>query len=107
MGTARSLNVNCEDGSVADSALRILTVSTTDIAGGAERIAWNLFDEYRRRGLTSNLAVGYRRLDDPDVFALGNDEQRGAWFKLFSSAFMGIHNAKLKRNSQELDGPVG
>lgn len=102
----QSLNVNCEDGSVADSALRILTVSTTDIAGGAERIAWNLFDEYRRRGLTSNLAVGYRKLDDADVFALGNDEQRGVWFKLLAGAGTALHNPRLKRISQALAEPV-
>jgi len=91
---------------VVDSSLRILTVSTSDIAGGAERVAWNLFDEYRRRGLTSNLAVGYRRVDDPDVFALGNHEQRGAWFKLISRAGARLHNPKLKRISQALAEPV-
>ena len=91
---------------MADSSLRILTVSTTDIAGGAERIAWNLFEEYRRRGLQSNLAVGYRKLDDPDVFALGNHEKRGPWFKLVSSAGATLNNPKLKRISQALAEPV-
>ena len=91
---------------MADSSLRILTVSTTDIAGGAERIAWNLFDEYRRRGLQSNLAVGYRKLDDRDVFALGDHEKRGAWFKLVSSAGAKLNNPKLKRISQALAEPV-
>ena len=90
---------------MADS-LRILTVSTTDMAGGAERIAWNLFDAYRRRGLQSNLAVGYRKLDDPDVFALGNNEKRGAWFKLVSSAGASLSNPKLRRISQALAEPV-
>ena len=100
---AKSSNVTCEDGSVGDSSLRILTVSTTDIAGGAERIAWNLFDEYRRRGLNSNLAVGYRKLDDPDVFVLGNHR---AWFKLVSRASATLHNPKLKRISEALAQPI-
>ena len=88
---------------MVDTLLRILTVSTTDIAGGAERIAWNLFDEYRRRGLSSHLAVGYRKLDDPDVFALGN---HGRWFKLVSRAGAALHNPKLKRISQALAEPI-
>ena len=91
---------------MVDSSLRILTVSTTDIAGGAERIAWNLFDEYRRRGLQSNLAVGYRRLDDPDVFALGSEEKRGAWFKLVSGATAKFQHPKLKRLGQAVAQPV-
>jgi len=50
----------------------ILQVSTCDIAGGAERVAWNLFNGYRLRGHRSRLAVGEKRGDDPDVFPLPN-----------------------------------
>lgn len=103
---ARSLNVNCEDGSVVDSSLRILTVSTSDIAGGAERVAWNLFDEYRRRGLQSYLAVGYRKLNDSDIFLLSEHEKRGPWFKLVSGVGAKSTNAKLKRVSQVFAEPL-
>jgi len=50
--------------------LRILQVSTVDIAGGAERVAWNLFRGYRERGHDSWLAVGRKRGVDPDVLQI-------------------------------------
>jgi len=59
--------------------LRILQVSTADIAGGAERVAWNLFQAYRQRGLRSWLAVGYKRSHDPDVLLIPNDGYRSRW----------------------------
>src|SRR5262245_18841259 len=65
---------------MADSPLQILQVSTADIRGGAERIAWNLFSEYRRRGYGSWLAVGERQSDDPDVLTIPNRESRGPWY---------------------------
>jgi glycosyltransferase involved in cell wall biosynthesis len=91
---------------VVDSSLRILTVSTSDFAGGAERVAWNLFHEYRRRGYQSNLAVGYRKVDDPNVFSLRNHEQRNAWFSLVSGVGAKLNNAKLKRVSELLAEPI-
>lgn len=47
--------------------MRILQVSTADVLGGAERIAWNLFTAYRELGHDSRLAVGYKRSSDPDI----------------------------------------
>ncbi len=47
--------------------LRILQVSKADLGGGAEKIAWDLFQDFRARGLESWLAVGSKRSDDPDV----------------------------------------
>jgi len=91
---------------VVDSSLRILTVSTSDLGGGAERVAWNLFHEYRRRGYQSNLAVGYRKVDDPNVFSLRNHEQRNAWFSLVSGVGAKLNNAKLKRVSELLAEPI-
>ena len=54
--------------------LNILQVSTRDIAGGAERVAWDLFRTYREQGHGSWLAVGYKRSSDPDVFSICNDQ---------------------------------
>src|SRR5262245_56427958 len=50
--------------------LRILQVSTGDVLGGAERVAWNLFDGYRRLGHGSWLAVGDKRTSDPGVLEI-------------------------------------
>ncbi len=64
--------------------LNILQVNTFDLAGGAERISWDLFREYRRRGHAAWLAVGRKRSDDPDVFRfphhrVGNPWSRACW----------------------------
>lgn len=62
--------------------LRILQVSTSDRAGGAERSAWNLFRAYRERGHASWLAVGYKRSDDPDVIVVPDRRHLAAWGRL-------------------------
>ena len=64
--------------------MKILQVSMADRLGGAERVAWNLFDAYRQDGHQSWLAVGRRFLGDPDVFEIRNDAaasgvRRAAW----------------------------
>jgi len=50
--------------------MRILQVSTYDKAGGAEAIAWQLFEQYRRRGHQSAMAVGEKSTNDPHVIPL-------------------------------------
>lgn len=59
-------------------SLRILQVSTSDVAGGAERSARNLAAAYRARGHESSLAVGHRREDGAGTFQIPNDEHRNA-----------------------------
>jgi len=66
--------------------VRILQVSTADIGGGAEKIAWDLFRRYRALGHESWLAVGYKRSSDPDVFQIPNDAERGWWTRTWMSA---------------------
>jgi glycosyltransferase involved in cell wall biosynthesis len=58
--------------------MRILQVSTSDVAGGAERSAKNLADAFRERGHESWLAVGRKRTSDPNVFVIPNDASRNA-----------------------------
>jgi len=58
--------------------VKILQVSTSDVAGGAERSAKNLADAYRRLGHESWLAVGTKRTDDPNVVVIPNDDARNA-----------------------------
>jgi glycosyltransferase involved in cell wall biosynthesis len=61
--------------------LRILQVSSSDIAGGAEKVAFDLFRAYRRRHLNSWLAVGVKHSEDPDVIAIPNSLYRTRWAK--------------------------
>ena len=63
--------------------LRIVQLSTADIRGGAEKVAWNLFTQYRQRGYGSWLVVGEKRSLDPDVLILPNQELRGVWYHFF------------------------
>jgi hypothetical protein len=62
--------------------MRILIASSTDLGGGAEISAWNLFNSYRNRGHHAWLAVGGKRSDDPNVFPIPNDACRSLWAKL-------------------------
>jgi glycosyltransferase involved in cell wall biosynthesis len=63
---------------VAPAALGVLQVSTYDVIGGAERVAWNLFQTYRRRGHPSWLAVGTKLGTDPGVLLIPNRANHGA-----------------------------
>ena len=65
---------------MTEQPLRILQVSTADIRGGAEKVAWNLFTSYRARGYGSWLAVGEKRSDDSDVLTIPNQEAHGGWY---------------------------
>ena len=60
----------------ATRPLKILQVNTRDIAGGAEKISFELMEVYRRRGHASWLAVGYRSSQAPGVFQVPNDQWR-------------------------------
>jgi glycosyltransferase involved in cell wall biosynthesis len=59
--------------------LRVLQVNTLDHGGGAERVAWMLFEAYRERGLDSWLAVGKKFGDDPRVLRVADFAQPSAW----------------------------
>jgi glycosyltransferase involved in cell wall biosynthesis len=59
--------------------MRILQINTSDVGGGAEKSARRLFDEYRRRGHASWLAVGFKRSEDPEVVEIGRGAPRGVW----------------------------
>lgn len=71
--------------------LNVLHVSTGDILGGAERIAWDLFQRQRRLGHSVWLAVGRKRSDDSDVFRLPHHRSANPWRRLWWSAFYGLH----------------
>ena len=64
---------------VEQHRLRILQVSTADRLGGAEGVAWNLFQAYKDRGHESWLAVGHKKTDDPNVFVIPNQRRPTIW----------------------------
>jgi glycosyltransferase involved in cell wall biosynthesis len=70
------------DSSDAERPLRILQVSTADIAGGAEKVAWDLFQSYRARGYRSWLAVGRKLSDDSDVLPIPRAKQ-ASWTRFW------------------------
>jgi glycosyltransferase involved in cell wall biosynthesis len=69
----------------AKRQLRILQVSSADIAGGAETSARNLHREFQRLGHDSRLMVGTKRSDEEKVIELPNDSSRNALVKILSS----------------------
>jgi glycosyltransferase involved in cell wall biosynthesis len=62
--------------------LCILQVSALDRAGGAEQIAWNLFNAYRQLGISSWMAVGKKRSTDPNVFVIKESSSSSWWATL-------------------------
>ena len=78
--------------------MNILQVSTFDITGGAERVAFNLFDAYRKRSLGSWMAVGCKTGQDEDVFVIPNDEKRNCWARFIIAASNAIlpHSIKIR-----------
>lgn len=70
--------------------LTILQVSTHDIAGGAERVAFQLFRAYRQAGHQSWLAVGQRHTDEEDVYEIPNDRQRPPWTRMWLGLGRGL-----------------
>ena len=59
--------------------MQIVQIGTADKAGGAESVAWQLFDAYRRAGHDCTLLVGCKRSQDADVIALSHDHLRSPW----------------------------
>ncbi|HQD27582.1 MAG TPA: glycosyltransferase, partial [Methanoculleus thermophilus] len=57
---------------MSETKLRILQVSTYDVAGGAEKIAWDLCTSYRTQGHRSWLAVGAKKSQEQNVFSIPN-----------------------------------
>ncbi len=49
---------------------KIVSLNTSDVGGGAERIAWDLFKGYERQGIESWLVVGDKKSKDDRVIPL-------------------------------------
>lgn len=63
--------------------MKVLTVNTTDKAGGAERIAYQLFTGVRNRGHESKLIVGRKTISDDSIFKLDNNNYRSQWARIW------------------------
>ena len=74
--------------------LGVLQVSTYDIIGGAERVAWNLFQTYRKRGYASWLAVGTKLGTDPDVLLIPNHGRGGRLIRHHTATPSGSRSAE-------------
>lgn len=79
-----------------ESPLKILQVSTADRLAGAESSAWNLFEAYRQKGHQSWLAVGYKFLQNPDVFEIPNDIYRTRWARICLGLSSPLWNERTK-----------
>ena len=69
-------------GFVAERLLRVLQVSTLDNQGGAGRVAWNLHQAYRGRGLHARMVVGWKFSDDPSVVLAPNHKAKSLHTRL-------------------------
>jgi len=90
---------------VAEGALAVLQVSTYDLIGGAERVAWNLFQTYRQRGHASWLAVGTKLGTDPDVFLIPGHGRDGLSARLAKALdrMLGIEDFRFPGTRQLLN----
>jgi glycosyltransferase involved in cell wall biosynthesis len=78
---------------VVDHPLRILQVNTSDLGGGAEKVAWNLLQAYLKRGHASWLAVGRKLTDHSQVVRIPNEENRSKWVRAWRHLQASLHNA--------------
>jgi glycosyltransferase involved in cell wall biosynthesis len=83
-----------------NQSLRVLQVNTEDWGGGAEKVAWNLLQAFRKRGHASWLAVGHKFGDDPDVLSIPNNQQRGTWSHFWMNLYSNVESI-TKQPSRE------
>lgn len=93
---------------MVEPPLSILQVNSSELSGGAQRVAWNLFESYRERGYQSYLAVGYKRSRDPNVFPFPH--QAGtSWSSLCAVLHSHLQqvdgNGRLSRMARKLAMP--
>lgn len=65
--------------------MNILQVSTSDISGGAEKIAYDLYRSYQIKGYKSFLSVGTKTSEEPNIVLIPNDRYKpwkNLWFQI-------------------------
>ena len=66
--------------------LSILQVNTNDLQGGAAKSTWSLFQNYKRRGMNSWLAVGSKKSQDNNVFTIQNEQNRSGMYRFLNAS---------------------
>jgi glycosyltransferase involved in cell wall biosynthesis len=87
---------------MTDRRLRILQVSIGDSLGGAEKMAWDLFNAYRTTGHGSWLAVGYKTGTHPDVLQIPKLKQGGRWHDFWNWLYEKLDVQAKRRPSWRL-----
>jgi len=59
--------------------MNILQINTSDIGGGAEKVAYNLYHKLKDKDRGSWMVVGYKRGNDKDTFEINNFDARSSW----------------------------
>jgi glycosyltransferase involved in cell wall biosynthesis len=59
--------------------MKILQLSHSERAGGAEKVAYDLFQAYREHGHYSYMAVGHKKTEEEGIFIIPNDAYRHPW----------------------------
>src|SRR5688500_766834 len=84
--------------------MRIVQVSTHDIIGGAERVAWTLFSAYRALGHDSWLVAGRKLGDDPNVVTMPNREASSLWTRFWLDLSQRLQAARQRPFAAALAG---
>ncbi len=94
---------------MVDQPLSILQINSSDMIGGAQRVAWNLFEAYRDRGCQSYLAVGYKHGQHPNVFAISDRQAARGWPSFYWDLHARLQqldeNGRLSRFARKIATP--
>lgn len=66
---------------MTETKINVMQISSYEIRGGAEKIAWMLHDGYRQYGHNAWLAVGQKKSQDPNVLLIPNNDYLHLWAK--------------------------
>jgi glycosyltransferase involved in cell wall biosynthesis len=61
----------------------VLQISTADAGGGAEKLAHDLHQAFRARGICASLTVGYKRTEGFGVLKMDSNAQRNWWARIW------------------------
>jgi glycosyltransferase involved in cell wall biosynthesis len=85
--------------------MKILQLSHSERAGGAEKVAYDLFHAYREHGHDSYMAVGHKKTEEEGIFTLPNDAYRNPWTRAlrnYQKAFSANNRSAAARLSGKL-----
>lgn len=88
-------------------SLGIFQVNTSDGAGGAARIASDLFKNLEKEKFRSYFAVGIKRSTESGVIEIPNDQKQGVWYQFFTSMSKKLKTIPILRVSSRLVNLIG